>query len=116
MDSPEMLSKIEALKRKDWTGVLVYALVAKLMKKYKPDNTLAVAEQTKNLMSLMLKKNKDPETLGDVIAVLETGYGCRILKSQKVAAVVNAAGGQYAKFNPADKEQVQGKGGGNNDQ
>ena len=95
MGSPQLLSKIEASKNQDWLGGLAYVLVAKLMRKYKPDNTLAVAEQTKKLMSLKLKKNKDPETLGDAIAVLETGYGCTILESQKVAAIVNAAGGQY---------------------
>ena len=43
------------------------------MKKYKLDDTLAVAEQTTKLMSLKLKKNEDPEMLGDAIVVLEMG-------------------------------------------
>ena len=72
-DTPQLLSKIEASKSKDWPGGLAYAFVAKLMKKYKLDDTLAVAEQTTKLMSLKLKKNEDPETLGDAIVVLEMG-------------------------------------------
>ena len=72
MDSPQLLSKIKAPKSKDWPGGLVYALVAKLMKKYKPDDTLTVAEHTKKLMSLRQKRKEDPETLGDVFVVLET--------------------------------------------
>ena len=110
MDSPQLLLKIEASKSQDWPGGLAYVLVAKLMRKYKPDDTLAVAEQTKKLMSLKLKKNEDPETLGDAIAVLETGYGCTILESQKVAAIVNAAGGQYADSIQQTKNKFEAKG------
>ena len=34
MDSPQLLSKIEASKSQDWPGGLAYVLVAKLMRKY----------------------------------------------------------------------------------
>ena len=96
MDSPQLLAKIEASKSNDWPGGLAHVLWAKLVKKYKPKDTIAVAEQMKKLMELKLMKGQDPETLGDKIAELETSYGSSLAEEQKVAAIVNAAGADYA--------------------
>ena len=90
MDSPMLLSKIASAKSASWPGGLAHVLIAKLNKKYKPNDTIASAEQTKKLMKLKLKTNQDPEELGDKIAMLEVTYGTCITEKEKIVAVVNA--------------------------
>ena len=46
-------------------------------------------------MTLPLRKEEDPEELGDKIAALETTYGNPLDKKLKVAVIVNAAGKDY---------------------
>ena len=96
MNSPKLLPKIQSAKTADWPGAKAHVIVSKLIKKYKPDDTIATAEQMKKLMALKLKKSQDPEELGDEMAVLESNYGSILAEKEKIAAVVNAAGAQYA--------------------
>ena len=75
MDSPMLLSKIASSKSVSWPGGLAHVLIAKLNKKYKHNDTIVSAKQTKKLMKLKLKTNQDQEELGDKIAMLEVTYG-----------------------------------------
>jgi len=95
MDSNQLLTKVEAAKTVKWPDGIACVLMEKLTNKYKPKDNLAIAEQQKKLMTLHLKKEEDPEELGDKIAALETTYGNRLDEKLKVAAIVNAAGKDY---------------------
>jgi hypothetical protein len=96
MGSPGLLAKLEASKNDEWPSGLACDFWAKLEKKYKPSDTIAVAEQSSKLMKLKLKKDEDPEDLGDKIAALESEYASTIDEKQKIAAVVNASGQHYS--------------------
>ena len=96
MDAPKLLVMLESSKSADWPSGRPDILMGKLMKKFKPTDTLAVAEQTKKLMKLKLGKDQDPDELGNEIAALESQYGSILAEKEKVAAVVNAAGAIYA--------------------
>ena len=95
MDSNQLLTKVEAAKTVKWPDGIACVLVKKLTDKYKPKDNLAIAEQHKKLMTLHLRKEQDPEELGDKIAALETTYGYPLDEKFKVAAIVNAAGKDY---------------------
>ena len=95
MDAPRLIRKVESAKCADWPGGKAWKLVESLIKKYKPSDVIAVAEQATKLMSLKLKRTEDPEDLGDSIAALETEYGSPIDEKQKIAAIVKTAGHYY---------------------
>jgi len=67
-DKPRLLAKIEASKSDDWPTGLACVVWESLEKQYKPKDTIAVAEQLTKLMGLKLKKNQDPDELGDEMA------------------------------------------------
>ena len=71
---------------------------------------MAVAEQMKKLMGLNLKKDRDPEDLGDWIAEIETAYRCVVDDKQKVAAIVNAAGMHYAAVISGESKRIEAAG------
>ena len=96
MDSSKLQKMIESSKSNEWPNGRPDILMAKLIKKYKPSDSVAVAEQTKSLFELKLGKNQDPEELGDLIAELETSFGCELAEKEKVAAVMKATQGRYA--------------------
>ena len=96
MDDNKLTKMIESSKSNDWPSGRPDILMAKLRKKYKPSDSVAVAEQTKALFELKLRNNQDPEELGDSIAALETRFGCDLAEKEKVAAVMKAATGMYA--------------------
>ena len=60
-DTDAMIMLIDSTKTRDWLDGLVWKLIEKLCKKFKPDDTIASAEQLEKLMKLTLKKNQDPE-------------------------------------------------------
>ena len=96
MDSNVLQKMIESSKSNEWPNGRPDILMAKLIKKYKPSDSVAVAEQTKALFELKLGQNQDPEELGDLIAELETSFGCELAEKEKVAAVMKATQGRYA--------------------
>jgi hypothetical protein len=96
MDSSKLQKMIESSKSNEWPNGRPDILMAKLIKKYKPSDSVAVAEQTKSLFELKLGKNQDPEELGDLIAELETSFGCELAEKEKVAALMKATQGRYA--------------------
>lgn len=110
MNAPKLLPKIEAAKTADWPGAKAHVIVSKFRKKYKPDDTIATAEQMTKLMSLKLKKNQDPEDLGDEIAVLESNYGNVLAEKEKIAAVVNAAGSLFATVIRQESQAIRARG------
>ena len=57
MESPKLLKVIQASKNADWPGGLACDLVAKLMKKYRLDNVMSLAEMTTKLSKLKMGKN-----------------------------------------------------------
>ena len=93
MDSSKLQKMIESSKSNEWPNGRPDILMAKLIKKYKPSDSVAVAEQTKALFELKLGQNQDPEELGDLIAELETSFGCELAEKEKVAAVMKATQG-----------------------
>jgi len=95
MDAPRLIRKLESAKCADWPGGNAWKLVESLIKKYKPSDVIAVAEQATKLMSLKLKRTEDPEDLGDTIPALKTDYGSPIDEKQKIAAIVKTAGHYY---------------------
>ena len=96
MQTASMLAKIEASKSDDWPDGLAYVFFEKMDKKFKPKDTMAIAEQTTKLMKLKLGDTNSPEELGDKIASLETKYGNKLSNEQKIAAIVSAGGVRYA--------------------
>lgn len=96
MNTPQLMAKIEGCKSTAWPGGLAFEMWEKLENRYKPNDTLAVAEAMQKLMSLELKRTQDPESLGDEIAAIETAFRVPMDEKQKIAAVVNASGEQYA--------------------
>ena len=91
-DAPKMIQKVKSVKGSDWSGGDDWKLVQSLLKKYKPSNMIAVPEQTSKLISLKLKRSKDPEDLGDSMPVLQMAYESSIDKKQKIAAIVKTYG------------------------
>ncbi len=87
---------VESVKNKEWPHGLAYALWEKLIKKFKPSDQVAKAEQTAKLISLKLKKGEDPSQLELRIALLELKYGIPLNKEMKIAAVMKAAGNEYS--------------------
>ena len=83
MNAPKLLVMLESLKSADWPSGRPDILMGKLMKKFKPTDTLAVAEQTKKLMKLKLGKDQDPDELGNEIAALESQYGSILAEKEK---------------------------------
>ncbi len=53
-----MLMMVESVKNKEWVDGLAYILWEKLIKKFKPSDQVAKAEQTAKLLSLKLKKGE----------------------------------------------------------
>ena len=96
MNTSKLLVMFGSSKSADWPSGRPDILMGKLMKKFKPTDTLAVAEQTKKLMKLKLGKDQDPDELGNEIAALESQYGSILAEKEKVVAVVNAVGAIYA--------------------
>ena len=96
MDSNVVTKMVEKSKSTEWPSGRPDLLMAKLDKKYKPSDSVAVAEQSKALFDLKLHNNQDPDELGDKIAELETSFGCELAEKEKVAAVMKAAPGGYA--------------------
>ncbi len=58
-----ILMMVESVKSKEWPNGLVYVLWEKLIKKSKPSDQVAKADQTAKLLSLKLKKGEDPSEL-----------------------------------------------------
>ena len=96
MDSNVVTKMVEKSKSTEWPSGRPDLLMAKLDKKYKPSDSVAVAEQSKALFDLKLHNNQDPDELGDKIAELETSFGCELAEKEKVAAIMKAAPGGYA--------------------
>ena len=69
-----MLKIIQASKSPDWPGRLACDLVAKLLKKYRPDDMTALADITTKLSKLKLGKIYGPKDLEDNIAAIENEY------------------------------------------
>ena len=111
MDAPRLIRKVESAKCANWPGGKAWKLVESLIKKYKPSDVIAVAEQATKLMSLKLKRTEDPEDLGDSIAALETEYGSSIDEKQKIAAIVKIAGQYYSDVIQNETVHITGTGG-----
>jgi hypothetical protein len=84
------------MKSKEWPNGLAYLLWEKLIKKLKPSDQVAKAEQTANLLCLKLKKCEDPSELELGIALLELKNGIPLNNEMKIAAVMKAAGSEYS--------------------
>ena len=54
MESPKLLKMIEASKSSDWPGGLACDLIAKLNKKYRLDDVMALVDMTTKLSKLKL--------------------------------------------------------------
>ncbi len=65
------------------------------MRKFKPSDQVAKAEQTAKLLSLKLKKG-DPSELELKIALIELSYGIPLNDEMKIAALLKAAGHEYS--------------------
>jgi hypothetical protein len=87
-----MLMMDESVKSKDWLDKLAYVLWEKLLRKFKPFDQVANAEQTTKLLNLKLKKGRDPSKLELKIALIEAMYGIPLSNEMKIAAVMKAAG------------------------
>ena len=71
---------------------------------------MAVAEQMKKLMGFSLKKDHDPEDLGNEIAEIKTAYCCLVDVKQKVVAIVNAAGIHYPAVISGESKRIEAGG------
>ncbi len=91
-----MLMMVESVKSKEWPNGLAYVLWEKLIKKFKPSDQVAKAEQTVKLLSLKLKKGEDLSELELRFALLELKYGIPMNKEMKIAAVMKATGKEYS--------------------
>ena len=96
IESPELLKMIQASKSVDWPDELACDLIAKLMKKYRPDNMTALVEMTMKPSKLKMGKNDDPGDLKDDIASRENEYRCKIDEKTRKEFLVKAAGKYYA--------------------
>ena len=63
LDSPKLVKRIEASKSPEWPGELACDIKNRLMKEYRPDDVMALAEMTTKLSKLKLAKEQDPEEL-----------------------------------------------------
>ena len=66
----------------DWPGGLACELIAKLLKKYRPDDVTALAEMTTKLTKLKLGKNQNPEELEDDIVQSKMSTAVRLMRRQ----------------------------------
>ena len=95
-ESDLMLMMVESSKSKDWPDGLACVLWEKLLRKFKPSDQIAAAEQTVKLYALTLGKDVDPTVLEEKIASLEAGYGIPISEEMKISAIMKAAGKYYS--------------------
>ena len=91
-----MLMMVESAKSKGWPDGLAYILWEKLLKKFKPFDQVAKAEQTAKLLNLKLKKGGDPSELELKIASIKAMYGILLSDKMMIAAVIKAAGYDYS--------------------
>ena len=70
-------------------------LVRRLNKKYRLDDTLAIAEMTTQLSKLKLKKEDEQEDLEDNMAAFEAQFGFTVNQQLMIATIVRAAGKHY---------------------
>ena len=94
--SDELLCMIEEVKTTDWPGGLACELWKELQDEFKPNDTIAKAEQLKKLMELKLSKGEDPKKFGGRMAMIQNMYGCTLDESHKIAVVVRTSGKNYA--------------------
>ena len=103
------MAKIEASKSNEWSGGLAYKVWRSIKKQYKTKDTIAVAEQLTKLMALKLKKDQDPDELGDELAEIKTMDWSKLSEKEKVAAIVNAAGARYADVIRTETKTIRAK-------
>jgi len=106
-----MLMMVESAKSKDWPDGLAYVLWDKLLKKFKPFDQVAKAEQTAKLLNLKLKKGEDPSELELKIASIEAMYGIPLSDERKIAAVMKAAGYDYSDTIQSETRMIEKAGG-----
>jgi hypothetical protein len=106
-----MLMMVESLKSQDWPDGLVYILWEKLLRKFKPSDQIAAAEQTVKLYVLKLGTDDNPTVLEEKIASLEAGYGIPISEEMKISAIMKAAGKYYSDTMQSETRPIKKAGG-----
>ena len=96
MDKEEHMGIIDDAHPDDWPSALVCEIWNTLEEENRPNDMLAKAELMKKIMQLKLKKNASPKKLDKDLAALISRYKYKLDEEQKVTAVVNAAGREYA--------------------
>ena len=96
MEKPKLLRILKEAKSNVWPNGLACEVWRRLQEKYQPSDVIAQAEQASKLMDLKLSKREDPEKLLDEMAMIELEYQVDVEEKQRIAAVVKAAGPQYA--------------------
>lgn len=106
-----MLMMVDSVKSTDWPDGLAYVLWEKLLRKFKPSDQVAKAEQTAKLLSLKLKKGGDPSELELKIASIELSYGIPLNDEMKIAALLKAAGHEYSDTIRSETRMIERAGG-----
>ena len=88
--------KVAKTKTNEWPSGRAFAIMEMLLKKHRPKDILSKVHQKKKLMKLKLKNGQDPDEFGTAIASLKIEYRNTFEEEDKIAALVGAAGPQYA--------------------
>ena len=100
--------KVAKTKTNEWPSGRAFAIMEMLLKKHRPKDILSKVHQKKKLMKLKLKNGQDPDEFGTAIASLEIEYRNTFEEEDKIAALVGAAGPQYATTIISETKRVAG--------
>jgi len=82
----------------EWPSGLAHLVVASLMKKYRPQDTITRVELRQMLNRVSMKKNQDPATLFEQLSSIENQYnapGKKIDEGDLIAVILDAAPAEY---------------------
>ena len=82
----------------EWPGGLAHLVVAALMKKYRPQDTITRVELRQRLNRVSMKKGQDPATLFEQLSSIENQYtapGKKIDEGDLIAVIFDAAPAEY---------------------
>ena len=95
-ESDEDIGMIEEARTEEWPCALACDIWAALEEENTPSDTLAIVGLQKQLTTLNLKSDEDPNKLAERMAALIGRYKCTVDQEQRIAVLVNAAGRKYA--------------------
>ena len=95
---------------RDWPSGKLWMLKEFLLKKYRPKDRIAIAEQKGKLMTLKLGKGEDPALYEEAVIELEVSYDTEFTEEDKISTALIALGPEHGKTMYNAIQQIEDKG------